>query len=225
MKSKKIELKMRKETYPQKTTINMVMREKDMNSPSRALPVFAVVMVLILLFGKFAVADRYGQLLEEQRKVDVLSSTRDQLQTALEDYDAVREEYQKYSSDWMTEDEIQLVGRIDILGLIDSVIQSRGRVDNISVRENVVSINMSQVTLREAAVIVSALQEDKMVNQVTVYTAGTAQEGVKTTVSMTITLNSSMEQREAAGLLTDPGLLSDDVDSLAGNGAGEEDEL
>ena len=187
--------KIRKERFPEKTTINLIIREKNMNSPSRALPVFVVVLVFVALFGKFAVADRYAEVITLQRDVEVLTRTQTALTEALVDYDAVREEYRIYSSDWMSESEIQMVDRLDVLALVDGIIKPQAQVDRLSMRDNVISANLSQISLREAAGIVSQLYQSTMVREVTVSTAGTQNQSTKTAVYMTIVLRTPQEQK------------------------------
>lgn len=187
--------RIKKERFPEKTTINLVVREKTMNSPSRALPVFFVVLVLVALFGKYAVADRYAEIMVLQRDVDALTRAQAELSEELVDYDAVREEYRIYSSDWMLESETQMVDRLDVLALVDGLIKPKAQVDRLSMRGNVISANLSQVTLREAAGIVAQLYQNTMVSEVTVSTAGTQNQSAKTAVYMTIVLRTPQEQK------------------------------
>ena len=49
----------RKNEYPSKQTVNLVFKERSINSPSRAIPAFVLFLVFLSLFIRFGVQ---GQL-------------------------------------------------------------------------------------------------------------------------------------------------------------------
>ena len=50
--------------YPSKTTINLVIKEKSKWRPGRVLPMVLALAAAVVLFGKFAVADRLAGVAE-----------------------------------------------------------------------------------------------------------------------------------------------------------------
>ena len=48
-------LSVRKNEYPSKQTVNLVFRERSINSPSRAIPAFLLFLVFLALFVRFGV--------------------------------------------------------------------------------------------------------------------------------------------------------------------------
>lgn len=176
--------------YPSKTTLNLCMKEKSPWRPGRVIPTFTALALAVVLFGKFAVADRLSQVSREQQVLAGLTSQVRALEEATADYDAVLEEYGRYSVGWMTDEEKAAVDRVEALDLIEAELMSAASVQQFSVTGNVLSVSLSGLTLEDNSRVVQRLYTWPEVRSVSVYTASTQQQeaGEQAAVSMVVTL-------------------------------------
>lgn len=183
--------------YPQKKTINLVIKEKSQFNPGRLIPLLAAVLLAAAAFGKFAVADRMAEVNRAQAALDAAGARAKELTAAIADYDAVQDEYNRYASGWMTEDETALVDRMATIDLIERELMSVGGVKQFALAGNTLSVDLTGVTLSGTSGIVERLYAYPMVLQVEVYTAATGQiSGDGALVSLAITLVSGAPQTE-----------------------------
>lgn len=185
--------------YPSKTTLNLCMKEKSSWRPGRVIPTFTALALAVVLFGKFAVADRLAQVSREQQVLSGLTAQVQALEKATADYDAVLEEYGRYSVGWMTDEEKAAVDRVGVLDLIEAELMSAASVQQFSIAGNVLSLSLAGVTLEDTSRIVQRLYTWPQVTGVSVYTASTQQQQAaeEATVSMVVTLAPAEEGGEA----------------------------
>ena len=178
-------------SYPTKTSLNLVIREKSLGSPSRILPIAAGILVLLLAFGKFAVWDRLSRVRREQDTLDSLLAQVSQLTEQTADYSEVLAAYSQYTTSWMSQEEILLVDQADILSLVESQLMPSASVSRFSVNGNVLSVELSHLTLQGVSELVQKLGELPQVLEVTVYSASSqTQNEPISSVSLSITLSS-----------------------------------
>ena len=182
---------MKKQTirYPEKTSINLVIKEKSTWRPGKVLPLMVLVLLLGLAFGKFAVADRLEKLRQEQDALSELQRITATLEDSTADYDSVLAEYSKYSSGWMSEEEAAAVGREIMLDIVEQELMPRATVKSVMISGNSLGVELADITLEETSFIVSRLDSYDSVLNVAVYTANSqVQQGDVAAVSMIITL-------------------------------------
>ena len=188
-----------KKIWPVKGTMNLVIREKTWSSPSRALPVLAVIVIAAALFSKFAVADRLAQVSRAQGQVNQLRQEIVQLQSAYADYSQVEEEYRRYSYGSLSEEELALADRLRVLDLLEEKLMPAAQVKNLAVGGNSLSLTLAGITLEQASGLVAELEGSDIVDSVAVYTAGygtDSTQGETRLLTMTILLNSAPEGGE-----------------------------
>lgn len=194
-------MKTNKHRYPDKRSLNLAIREHTANSPSRILPVAAVLAVLILLFAKFAVADRLLAVARAQAEVADLRQQLEALNTQNTDYDTVLSEYALYSSGWMSDEELWLVDRRTVFSLLEGSVLPSANLRSLTMSENSLSLDLTGLSLRDASEIVSRLKAREDVLNVNVYTAGSAGESAldqtrRGSCTMTITLTNGFSLPE-----------------------------
>lgn len=188
-----------KKNWPVKRTMNLVIREKTWSSPSRVLPILALIVALAVLFSKFAVADRLAQVSRAQAQVGQLRQQIVQLQSAYADYGQVEEEYRRYSYGSLTESELALADRLQVLDLLEEKLMPAAQVKNLAAGGNSLSLTLAGITLEQASSLVADLENSDIVDAVAVYTAGygtDSTQGETRLLTMTITLASAMEGGE-----------------------------
>lgn len=179
--------------YPSKTSLNLAIRERTINSPSRIIPLTLLVALLICAFSKFAVVDRLLRVSAAQSEVDGLHSQLDALNEANAGYEDLLVEYARHSSGWMSGQEIALVDRNTVFDLLQTAVLPYANLSDMSVNRNVLSLNLTNLSLHDASAIVDRLKARDDVTDVMVFTAGSKAEGAldqtrKGSVSMTIAL-------------------------------------
>lgn len=181
-------------TVPTKKTMNFARHESSIN-PVRLIPVLVVVVVAGALFAKFGIMDQldkktaaYADLAQRQEQLAVLNA-------GLTGYDELYNQHGRYSYSWMTEEEINTVGRMDVLKLIEDKIVPAATIENFAVNKNVLTLNIYGLTLDQASKLVNTLKSDDLVEDAMVYKA-TAEDGEQAKIFMSITLTKEVEEDE-----------------------------
>lgn len=179
-----------------KRTMNLYHYESSFN----ILNVLLVAIIACLvggLFLKFAVLDQMQKKTLAQLE---LVSKQEQLavvEASLAGYDEVADLYGRYSYGRMNDTEINMVSRMDVLGLVEEKIAPFATISNLSVNNNELSMNISGVTLDEASQIVKGLEDNEMVSRATVNSANAA-DGSKAQISISISLTKPVPAEETA---------------------------
>ena len=175
-----------------KSTMNLAFHESSFRL-SRVLPVILVVVIIAALFAKFGFIDMiskktaaYAELGQKQEQMQSISAK-------LAEYDELAAEYGRYSYGWLTETEASLVDRMDLLEILEDTISHAAIIHDFAINNNVVSVNLSDITLDETSALVMNLESDPRVESVTVYSAKADDSDMKAQVAMTIIM-----QKEAA---------------------------
>lgn len=183
--------------YPDKTTINLVVRERTINSPSRIVPLFLAAALAVGLFCKFGVVDQLGRVARAQSELSALQTRAGELSAYTAGFTEVQDRFNRYSSDWMTDEEKALVDRLEVLALIDRYFFGSAAVQRFSMSGSALSVDISGVTLEGTSLLVSELESSPIVAGVAVYTANTGEAGGDgAAISMTVTLRQATEGGE-----------------------------
>ena len=176
---------------PSKKTMNFARRQSNFN-PKRVIPIILVIIIVAVAFAKFAIMDpmdkkaaAYADL--SYKKVELAA-----VNAKLADYDALSHEYGRYSYGWMNETEISLVSRIDALNLVEKQIANKAVIKNMAVNNNVLTLNIKGITLKEASDMVAKLEMNDLVESAAVYNA-TAAEAEEAEIFMSIILTKEAE--------------------------------
>ena len=176
---------------PSKTTMNLMMKEKSTYSPGGVLGGLAVVILLSLIVGKFAVADRIGDIYDRQTALAAVVAENGRMAEETADYEKIYEQYSQFSSGWMTEEEKARYNRMDILAILEGQLMEAGQVSQFSLSGNVLSVDFTNTSLGTASDLMSKLKEFPEVVGVELYTANNqAHQGESVSLSMTITFQS-----------------------------------
>lgn len=169
-----------------KNTMNFV-RYESAFSLKKVLPVILVLVLAAALITKFGFMD---PLAEKKAAYDYLAQKEEELAQVnlqLEGYDELSDKYARYSYGLMTDSEINLVDRMDILALMEMEIATKAIIDNLAVNNNVLTMNIYGITLEEASTIVNRLESDELVTHASVNSAS-AEDGKEARIFISITL-------------------------------------
>lgn len=184
--------------YPTKTTVNLVIRERSKHSFSRIIPILAAVVLVVGLFCKFAVLDRFSAASRAEQEAAAAEGHLADLQASNAEYETVRVEYARYFSDELTGDIPAVADYMEVLQLIESKLMRNAGVSSATFSGNTLSVQLTDITLSRASEILADLHSSKLVESVQIYTADTDEKtsDQRATVAMTITLAAQGEEVE-----------------------------
>lgn len=161
-----------------KVTMNFARHKSEFNPVKVGVIALAIILVT-LLFTKFAILDPL------QQKTDALaelSAKQDQMaviNAKLAGWDELQALYGRYSYGWMTENETNLVERMDIVRLLETKILPRARIEDFTISGNVLTVNLEGITLKQTSSLVTTLEQDPLVTSATVYKASNDDAEIK----------------------------------------------
>ena len=189
----------RKKEYPSKQTVNLVFRERSINSPSRAIPAFLLFLVFLALFVRFGVQGQLQKMTSAQASLEKVQADLSGLVEYNRDYEAVREQYSQYFNDYLNEDEAVLRDRLDVLTLLEECVMNQADLSSISIQGNICRISITDVPLNTISGIVADLESNPQVQYISVATAATenneeVQDRQNVTANVTITLTGGQDR-------------------------------
>ncbi|EEG52133.1 hypothetical protein [Enterocloster asparagiformis] len=192
-------LSVRKNEYPSKQTVNLVFRERSINSPSRAIPAFLLFLVFLALFVRFGVQGQLQKMTSAQALLEKVQADLNGLVEYNRDYETVREQYSQYFNDYLNEDEAVLRDRLDVLTLLEECVMNQADLSSISVQGNICRISITDVPLNTISGIVADLERNPQVQYISVATAATenneeGQDRQNVTANVTITLTGGQDR-------------------------------
>ena len=189
----------RKNEYPSKQTVNLVFRERSINSPSRAIPAFLLFLVFLALFVRFGVQRQLQKMTSAQASLEKVQADLSGLVEYNRDYESVREQYSQYFNDYLNEDEAVLRDRLDVLTLLEECVMNQADLSSISIQGNICRISITDVPLNTISGIVADLESNPQVQYISVSTAATenneeVQDRQNVTANVTITLTGGQDR-------------------------------
>lgn len=178
-----------KAVYPTKTYINLVVEDKKKLELRSTLPKAILVVLIAVVAIKFGVYDFYDRVAQKEAELGRQTQVLNNLEAQLVNYDAIKAEYETYESTKLVADGT-IVPAMDALKLVDRYITPVAQVDSINLQGNTMKLNLSNITLNGVGKLVSTLNAQPIVANVSVSTAATnrGDNTQKTTATMTIAL-------------------------------------
>ena len=185
--------------YPSKQYLNLAVKEKSDLNARTAIPAVIAVLVLVGLFAKFAVIDRFAKVENAKMELAELNVQRSIINAELEDYDKTVEEYKKYSVSWMDDVEKSLVLKTDMIDLINTEILKNSETRSISISGNTISADLVGLSLTDTSALIDRLYARPDVQDVQMFTATTEETvGDQVIVSILVTMKLEDEEGGAA---------------------------
>ena len=184
--------KNKKDVYPSKKTINLYFKDDKTSKPSTIMLYCLFILVVVLACAKLFVYDVWVEL-EEQK--DIYAQNEKTLQQNIDKlagYSDVKNQYNKYSYDYLHEDEL-LCNRIDVLDMLEETIAKEAAITMIYIDDNRVTIEFEGVDLEKTAILSQRLEAYDIVNKVSITEAKlTSKKGIYE-VQMILLLNSKTQ--------------------------------
>lgn len=163
----------KKPVYPTKTTINLLTVDHAAQSRGRDIALFVVALVLIAAFAKFGVADVLSDAAASAGKLSDAQAQLSQLEAGNADYALLQDEYAAYTKTGMTEEEQTYADRSDVLAVLQDTVENAASLQMVTVKGNAVSLQFTSTTLDDASNVVAALEDNPLVQSVSMSTART----------------------------------------------------
>ena len=156
---------------PQKRSINLALVGVERIDPKLALAGSLIVLLLAAMFSKFLVADRLSAMYRESAQVAALRTQLSQEYDKVAAFGSIADEYAHYTYSGMTEEELSLVDRADVIRMIKEGTENNREVESWSLRGNVVTLTVSGRDLQEINQLARRLEQFDLVNTCTVTAA------------------------------------------------------
>lgn len=184
---------------PDKTTINLALKDERQIKPQIAVPAIILICLLAMIFGKFAVADR---LISANRAAGKVNQMRADLEAAYEklsSYSDVEEKYAHYTYSGMTAEELERVDRVEVMKLVEKALKEGFTLKNWTVSENIMTLNMKGKSLKELNKLSQVLEKEPIVDQCVIKTADRSEKNeVRTDVEAVYTIYLRSPDTEAS---------------------------
>ena len=180
---------------PTKKTINLLVHENKTRNLWKYALAALVLLGLLALFAKFAVFDVLQQVDIKKTELHAAQQERDAVTAQLENYDAVLEEYRSYTG-------IATQGSIDALRVFDlvaNVIQPKATVTGASTSDDVLVVNVTDITLDDLGKLADELSGNSLVKSVSVTTAVEKSSEGEDAKNVSATLQIALVNLEEAG--------------------------
>ena len=180
---------------PTKRRVNLAKRPPRTRSALTLVIGVVLIAALSLAVAKFAVLDQLARQRAAEANYQSVHAQYEQMQQALEDYDAVEQEYRTYSRSWMTEENGAFVDvdRMDVLHLLEQQLLTCGEVRSFAVQRDTVVAAMAGMRLADVSAMFERLQQQPIVAAASLNLASTADEDGLLEFSITILLQSAEE--------------------------------
>ena len=161
----------RGKTETAKTAINFLAAEKKPSQIRIAIPAVAAGLAVVLLFGKFAVYDRFERLQRTRNELRQLELKVDNGMRVIEASSSLSDEFYHYTWSGMSEEERKRPSRSAIAELVNYIGKQTKSVRSYSVSEQIVNVDITAESLENISSLMSVVEQQKIVQSASVQTA------------------------------------------------------
>lgn len=195
---------------PSKKTLNLLVKEKTLASPTRLIPILFIIIAGSYLFSKYAVVDRLDKLSRAESELSDMKNQLDMITSAYADYDEVQDQYSRYSYENFDK---TIPDRLDVLDMLERRLFPICSIQSLTINGRDLNMVITDIDLETLTYINGALLiEEPLIESITIgsYTDNSdRQESGQATVTATI----NMTLADASSTYT-PGQLEFDPDKI-----------
>ena len=167
-----LNFKKEKLVLPKKKTINFI-SDRAEKTNRMAVILFAIFMVCLAIFVKFAVIDLLNKVAAAERTYNEMERQLDVYRKELANYNEVQDQYNEMVGNFLTETELSYQDRIDMLNMVERDIRDYVEIQSITMSNNTIRVLTGQTTMDTVSHIVNVLASDSRNSYVTVTTTQT----------------------------------------------------
>jgi hypothetical protein len=175
---------------PVKTSMNLYSVGNQKTDMHTFVPVALALVIAVALFAKFGVIDQIARVSSAQAELADKQAQASQVEGSLQGYDAVAQEYKSYTTTLNPSE----VNAINVLNMVDTQVRSSADVTAVNLKDNILTLTLTGVSLDAVGTLTTALQNQSMVTNVGVSTAvagGSTTSDVVATLSITLNPDAS----------------------------------
>lgn len=174
-------------SIPDKTTLNLCMKEKSLISPVLFLSILVVILAISAVIGYFGVYKQYERVRVARENLNQLEHQLNDLNQQISDYDSVKDRYNMYNYEDFDK---TLADRQDILDLLKREVFPVCKVRSFSLSGRDLRIYVTGLTLDQVSTLISSLEADSLIEKVTVTAIGynDSESRSEPTANFTITI-------------------------------------
>lgn len=180
-------MKLKQKQYPDKITVNLIVRKRSPREISRAVCLFLILALSVGLFCKFGVIDRLAAAAEAERSAVAAEQELEQLRLSNADYNQVQAKYQHYFSQDLADGQTLSADCMEVLSLLENTVMPGAGVSSVSFTGTTLTIRLTGVGLNGTSDILAALSQSPIVTGVDLSSADDDAGG--SAVSMTVSLS------------------------------------
>ena len=152
---------------PSKRSMNLYVKVKDGNSWQVFVPLAVFLALIVLCIYRLGVVDRLNKLNELQQENSRLEAQLDTLNEQLSGYEELEQEYRRYTTGYLREEEQGLLSRAVIFAMLDECTEGIANITDISITGNQVGLNVNgMVSLEDIDIIQDRLKEMPNVDEI-----------------------------------------------------------
>ncbi len=188
---------------PSKRTMNLYIKVKDGNSWQVFVPLAIFLALVVLCIYRLGVVDRLNKLNDLQQQNSQLEAQLNTLNEQIAKYPELEEEYRRFTTGYLREDEQGLLKRSRIFDMIDECTTNLATVKSISIENNQVGLVVDLVSLNDIEVLQDRLNALQNVDEIKVSTArGTNNVEVEGNIIFTVkrVVDSNKDSSSDSGL-------------------------
>lgn len=175
---------------PTKRSMNLYIKVKDGNSWQVFVPLAIFLALVVLCIYRLGVVDRLNKLNTLQQENSRLEAQLNSLNEQIAKYPELEEEYRRYTTSYLREEEQGLLNRSRIFDMIEECTTNLAVVKSISIENNQVGLVVDLVSLNDIEVLQDRLNAMPNVDEIKVSTArGTNNVEVEGNIIFTVKRN------------------------------------
>ena len=156
-----------------------------------ALILFAIFMVCLAVFVKFAVIDPLNKVAKAERVYNEMERQLDAYRSELANYDEVQSEYNEMVGSFLTETELSYQDRIDMLNMVERDVRDYVEIQSVTISNNTIRVQTGKTTMDTVSHIVNVLDSDSRNSYVTVTSTQTEKSDTTDYVYANLIINYS----------------------------------
>lgn len=156
---------------PTKRTINLATVGVKKVKVGMAIPGIIIIIIAAIALGKFGVADRLTAMSAAQGRASEIQGQVSEAYQRIEDFDDMKDQYAHYTYSGMTDEELSLVSRVEVVDMINRLVTSKYEETGWTLSGNQLTITVSGNTLEEINLLAREFEQEDLVSYCTVTTA------------------------------------------------------
>lgn len=188
---------------PSKRSMNLYVKVKDGNSWQVLLPLAVFLVLVVFFIYRLGVVDRLNKLNSIRHDNAQLEAELNTLNEELSKYTELEEEYRRYTTGYLREEERGLLKRSRIFEMLEECTADLAVIKNVSIENNQVGLVVDIASLNDIETIQDRLNEMPNVDEIKVSTAkGTNNVEVEGYIIFTVKRSTDSTGTESDGSLS-----------------------